>query len=367
MDTGRIRRELVSSFSLVVTAERWLLAGVPLAAVVYAVWVGATGAAIAQLTEFAGTPVTVAPWSGTTTAVAGVAGLLWVAVPAAVGTFLVRDRLTNHHDNLKHGYRLQHPASLLVAPAALLLVGVGALLGAGEAAVPVLALVVAGAVFLLLRTVAYAYRVFALSVPLVPLLALFFTLSLLGTSLIAGAAVAAGRAGLLADAAAGLGGATGLPLPAVLTGTTELGGVPVPTLAVLAGGVPVGAAAAYVGVQTLAGLLARLLAPDVKRSSLRTGQRYPAFAHPGPGAAAGGSFEAGAAGAGTGGTSADAGGGTSADAADGPRTADAAGAGATGDAEGAEAGETVEDVSHTRVFRPPEDSDLAPEDGGDEG
>ncbi|MHB9288260.1 zinc ribbon domain-containing protein [Halobacteriales archaeon Cl-PHB] len=282
MDLGRIRSELWKSLRIVWTNERWLLAGPVVAALGYALWVGVTGAALSYLGPMAGLSLALDPWTGTTTALAGLVALLWVVLPALVTAYLVDRQLTNHRDNLRLCYRLGHPAVLLWPPALLLAAGLGALVGLAAAPVAVLVLLVAAAAFLVVRTVAYGYRVVAFSYPLLLQAVVFCSAATLSVAVLVGAATAVGRESLLADAGAGLAGAVGVPgLETILAGTVEVAGAPLPGAVALAVGTMAGLSAASLAVQSVAGLVLRARKPTMKRSQLRTGQRFPWFLKPG--------------------------------------------------------------------------------------
>ncbi len=291
MDLGRIRSELWKSVRIVWTGERWLLAGPVVAAVVYALWVGVTGAAVSYLAPMAGVSLALAPWTGTTTALAALVALLWVVVPAGATAYAVDRQLTNHRDNLRLCYRLSHPAVLVWPPALLLAATLGALVGLAAAPVALQVAVVAAAAFLVVRTVAYGYRVVAFSRPLLLQGVVFLSAATLAVAVLVGAATATGRQELLVDVGSGLGEATGVGgLSTVLSGTVDVAGASVTASVALATATMVGLSAAYVAVQSLAGLVLRIRKPTVKRSQLRTGQRFPWFLK--PGASRGGSGDA---------------------------------------------------------------------------
>lgn len=261
--------------------ERWLPLAVPAAALSYALWIGATGAATSFLTEAVDGPLTIEPWTSTTTLVVVVLAFLWVLVPALLATLVVVDRVTNRNNNLRHGYRLRHPLVLLVPPAALLAAGYAVLVWTGEATWPLLAVLVAGAVWTVVRTLAYAYRVFSLSLPIVGW-AIVFVTALVGTvaTLVEGA-IAAGREATVTVVATGLAELTGVESLATLhVETVAVDGATLPLLSAAVVAVPLGLSAAYVGSQLAWSVLVRLWRPTVRRPELRTGQRYPAFARP---------------------------------------------------------------------------------------
>jgi len=372
MDPARLPSQLWQSIRIAYSDEWWLLPGLVVVAIAYPIWVGATGVAVLAIGNFVGLSLSLSPWTGQTTALAGVLAIFWVAGPAAVGTYLIVQRLRNPSDNLRTCYRLEHPLVLFSLPALVLAVGVG-LIATGSVAGQ--ALVALGAVYLAIRGAAYAHRVFALSLPLLAEAILFLTLAGGGISLLAAGALGAGRKAVVADSAVGIADVLGVPaLAGYADGVVGLGGV---ELSMIAATVAVPAllpTAAYLGLQIAVSIVQRLRKPDVKRSSLRTGQRYPVFAHPtAGGASAGGSTntspvtgsdgesgatsdESSAANA----ARAEAGG----DRPDGAQTPPGSVAAGTGGGEGTDAAgeesaedEGVEDVGHTRVYSPPKDAD----------
>jgi hypothetical protein len=365
--------DLVASFRLAVTDERRLFGAGLLAVLAWGLWVAATGAALTFLADAVGLGLSPEPWTGGFTAVVAVALLLWVVLPSALAVRLLADRLTNHSDNLAQHYRYRHPGALLAPPIALLAVAAGAVaaLDPPWPAYPVLAF---GALFLLVRTLAYSYRVFALSAPRVVLAAVGLTAPLLAVALITGGAIAAGRGPFLTAVADGFGRAVGVGgLGRVLTAPVTVAGVAMPTVLVAAVAVPVGLSAAYLAGQTAASLAARIREPTVRRSALRTGQRYPAFAQPAAGrdggtAAGDGSGSDDPSGAdGPADTAGGAGNsntvGTGAD----PDPRDGSASAADEPAAGGDPGEgaaMAENVSNTRVYSPPEGFDA---DGGADG
>lgn len=342
MDT--VGDEVWKSVRLAWREELWLPAGVPVAAVAYALWIGLTGAAVSTLAGAVAGGFSLAPWTGLTDLVAVALALLWVLGPAALATLLVRDRVTNVRGNLATGYRLRHPLLLFLPPAVVLAVGLLALSETGEASTPVLAILVVGAVWLLIRTIAYAYRVFALAVPIVGHGITFLTAVLAAVAALVLGAGALGRDDLVREAAAGLAARTGVDGVATLgSGSVALLDVPVPAAVAAAVVVPVGLSAAYVAVQLVASALARLLRPTVRRPQLRTGQRYPAFARPTTNVSP---------------SNADAG-STGGDATDDAAAADDGGAEPAEDDEDddSDSSKVVTDVSHTRVYTPPDDAE----------
>lgn len=281
MDLARIRSELTGSLGLLWTAELWLWSGAVAVLAGFGLWVGATGAALNYGAEFAGIDLSVIEWSTATTVVLALVSVLWVLVPAAFVAYLVDGRLTNVSGNVHTHYRVGHPSLLVVPILAVyaILAGVGYALDEVPVALTA-ALSVVGLVALI-RTVAYSYRVFSLSVPLVVQSFLFASLAVTVVALLTGTAAVAGREAFVEAAASGVGDLLGVDgVVAVVTGTTAVGNATVPTLPGLTAVTPAGLAVLYLLVQSLAGLVARLRKPDVPRSELRTGQRYPDFARP---------------------------------------------------------------------------------------
>lgn len=384
---ARLRSDVVAAVTLVGREERRLFGEILAALVGYAVWVGLTGVALFYGAGAAGIETTADPWSGGKTALVGVALLAWVVLPAVLAAWLLVDRMTNVSDNLHQHYRFRRPGALLVPPLALLAVGVGALVGLGGAW-PAQVLVVAASLFVLVRTVAFGYRVFTLSVPVLMRLLVLLATPALALALLTGAATAAGRQATLVAVADGFGGGVGVAgLGALFEGVVDLGAVALPPVVVVAVAVTAGLPLGYVAVQLLAGLVNRLRGPEVRRSELRTGQRYPEFVDSaatttttrttatgaattdttatGSGAGSSGPTDA-TAGASAGTTTASDGAGTASAGDGGAATVD----GETDDTEG----EMVEDVSNTRMFTPPEDggepaflddTDTGSADGGD--
>jgi len=351
MDTARIRRELAGSVRLLWTSERWLWSGVLAVLVGYALWVGATGAALNYGAEFAGVDLSVLNWSSTTTAVFAVVVVIWVLLPAALVTHLVDSYITTVSGNVHTHYRVEHPLTLVAPALALFAVGVGAAVAVGEVPAVLAGALVAVGLLVLLRTIAYSYRVFSFSVPILVKSCLVVSLAVCAVALLTGAGIVAGRRTFVEAAGAGVGDLLGTSgVVEVVTGTTTAGPVTVSTLLGLAAVLPVGFAVGYLLLQSAVGLVSRVRKPDVPRSQLRTGQRYPEFAHPISGAAAGDTA-----------TSA-----TSEEPADvgtdrqSPATTETAEP--TPSAEGAVGDETVEDeaddVSHTKVFTAPDDGDF---------
>lgn len=279
MDTGTLRDELVASIRLPVGEERWLAGGAVAVLIAYGIWVGATAAALTFGVEFAGRSLTIEPWTTTTTAAFGVGVVAWVLVPAAVVTYGVSRALTNVSGNIARCYRFDHPSLLVLPPLALFGVVGGVGIVRGTVSTPLAAVLVVAGALLLVRTVAYSYRVFSLSVPELLTVFVFISALVVAVALLTGAAALAGQPALFGRALEGVEGLVGIDLT-WLNGSTTLGSVTLPTLQGLAAGVPAALSVLYLTVQTLTGVVFRLWAPDVPRSNLRTGQRYPRFARP---------------------------------------------------------------------------------------
>jgi hypothetical protein len=262
-------------------AERWLPIGMLVAALAFALWIGLTGATVTFLAELAIGAVTVDPWTAATDAVAGVLFLCWVVAPAAIATWLVRDRLTTVRGTLEIGYRLHHPILLLVPPLVVLAAGALALIGLGSAGEPVLAALVAGSIWFQVRTIAYSYRVFAFAVPVLTYAMTLLTAALLAVAALVAGARLVGRGVLVEAVATTLAARTDSPAVVTLVdGTVDIAGVDVPALHATLVAVPVALGVAYVSVQLAASLVARLVKPTTRRPELRSGQRYPEFARP---------------------------------------------------------------------------------------
>jgi len=337
MDADRLARDAATSLRLPLTGERRLIGGAVAALAAYALWVGATGAVLLSAAAVSGRSLTVDPWTATTTLAAAVAAILWVLGPAAAWTYFVVDQLTNGAGNLEHHYRVQYPSTVVVSPLALFALVGAAGVAAGEVPAPVLAALVVAGTFVLVRTLAYSYRVFTLSIPRAVQAFVFESGCVLAVATLAAIVTVSGRSALLLDAARGVDAVLGTTVAVPLvSGTRDVAGVTLPALPALAAVFPVTLALAYVTVQGLAGQLARVRGVTVPRSRLRTGQRYPAFARPAAGRS-------------------------------GRRQSRAAST--DGDLEGASAAELLDGdgsdgptgadrVNDTRVFTPPDDADL---------
>lgn len=366
MDT--VGDEVWKSVRLAWREERWLPTGVPIAAVAYALWIGLTGAAVTTLADAVAGGLTLDPWTGLTDLVVVTLLALWILGPAALATLLVRDRVTNVRGNLATGYRLRHPLFLFLPPVGILLAGLGTLAATGATSGPAylvaIALLVVGGIWVLVRGLAYAYRVFALSVPIVEHVIVFLTAILAAIASLVLGLTAIGRAGLVETLAAGLADRTGIDaLAGAGAATTSVLGVSVPSLVLAVVVVPVGLTAGYVALQLVASVVARLVKPTVRRPQLRTGQRYPAFARPtsgtstsSPTATGGGSATEGQTGPGADATDETTAAQRPVEPADEAESEDEAAAAES------ETAAVDTNVSHTRVYSPPEDAEAVDPD-----
>jgi hypothetical protein len=278
MDTDRLRRGLTISVRTVVIREWRLFAGMLLALCGYALWVGATGAAISQFASFADVSTAVDPWTGETTMIAGLLFVLWIVLPAIVLTWLVDREVTNVSNNLEEYYRIT-PLLLLVPPVLVLAGGLAVLAIVGTG--PALAVVLVAALFFQIRTLTYSYRVFSFSYPRLQQLSLFVTSTILLLTVLVEGAVAAGREPYAVDAVTGFGELLGFAgFGELVDGTATVGSLSVRPLLAVAIATPLVLGGGYVCVQFVVGLLVRLRGNEIPRSKLRTGQRYPEFARP---------------------------------------------------------------------------------------
>lgn len=275
-----VAAEARKSVCLTWEAEAWLPIGLPIVAVAYAVWIGATGLAVLVAAAATGVGLVVDPWTPATDAVVGGLAVAWLVLPAGVAAWLVRERLTTDSGSIVVGYRLHHPLLLLVPPALVVAAGLAAIDRVGAAAW-VFAVLAGGGIWLVIRTVAYAYRVFALSLPPVAHAVTFLSAAGYGLAVVVLGAAALDLGDPLVAVATGLEARTGLSEFGVLVhGTVVVRGARVPMVLALATALPVGLSLSYVTIQLVAGVIARLLQPTVRRPELRAGQRYPAFARP---------------------------------------------------------------------------------------
>lgn len=347
--TGRRRRELADSFRLLASDERWFFRDLLVGAVALVVWVAGTAALATQLADALGVALGLGPGETPSRAAMALFAVLWLAVPAVAVVVRLRGRTLNLRNNVEQYYRFDHPAALLAPPALAVAVVVGLCVALGAFPWYVALVMIPVGLFCLVRTLAFSYRVYSFSRPLVvQALVALSTVVLLGSAF-AAVGIASGR-GTLVDQVLRAAGS-----PSWITGTVALEGVAVSGVAAAATA-PVVLAAGYVLIQSVVALAVRLIEPDVDRSRMRTGQRYPPFlstvAPTRPSATAGQADD---------------------------RPTDAAGDGvdagssdgADGDADGAASDEPdepdLDDVSNTRVFTPPaeDDGDVDPGRGTD--
>lgn len=278
MQLDRLRRGLHISLRTVLVREWRLFGGMALWLFVYALWTGATGAALSQFASLL--DVTLDPWTTETTVAALFAVTLWVLLPAVAATWLVIRELTNVSSNIAEEYRI-YPLLLLVPP----VVGVTCTLGAvgvvGAESRPLLVAAVVAALFFQIRTLAYSYRVFSGSYPRVQQLSFFVTSAVLLFVLLVDSGIALGQEAFVSDAVTGLGDTFGVTgAGAFVDGTSTVAGLSISTRYGVAIVTPLVLSSSYVSVQFLVGLVVRLRGKAVPRSKLRTGQRYPEFARP---------------------------------------------------------------------------------------
>jgi hypothetical protein len=268
------RRELGDSVRLLVGEERRLFAGLAGGAAGYLIWLSGTGVFVDQFVGAAVGPVSTSPWSGEAALLAGTLFVLWVLLPAILAVRLVVGELTNIRGNIEKRYRVDQPLVLLVPPLlALVAVAVVALVrGFGTATL--LALGVASVV-LLVRAVAYGYRVYSLSVPRLLQAALFVAAAVVSLAVASRTASLAGQEALVRATARQYG------VYDIAFGTIPLGAGRVPLLPLAGAVVPAVVAFSYVWFQVMAGLVVRIRRPDVPRSAIRAGQRYPSVIQPG--------------------------------------------------------------------------------------
>ncbi|QPV62159.1 hypothetical protein I7X12_15630 [Halosimplex litoreum] len=368
MDTRDTRRELGRSVRLLADEERWLFLGLLAGAAGYLIWLAGTGVAVSQIADLAVGAYTVDPWSTEAAGLAVTFAVLWVLVPSAVAVRYVVGKLTNLRGNVEQCYRFDRPLVALVPP--LVLLGVAVAVGAarGVATWDVLALLAVANTLLLVRTVAYGYRVYSFSVPRL-LQALVFASAVVATTATVSRAASLGGQTALVEAATVRYGVSD-----VVFGEVSRAGFTAPLLPLAAVAAPATLALAYVWLQLFASLLVRIRRPNVPRSAIRAGQRYPQVVQPGTsdrlamGTASGGGSgsESGGASSGGGSRSTDA-----ADASSGGSSADTASTAddPTSDASGSadSSGDSVEPAGQTRVFSPPEDAEAPGADAGSGG
>ncbi|ELZ25717.1 hypothetical protein C475_09669 [Halosimplex carlsbadense 2-9-1] len=368
MDTRDTRRELGRSVRLLADEERWLFLGLLAGAGGYLIWLAGTGVAVSQVADLVVGAYAVDPWSTEAAGLAVTFAVLWVLVPSAVAVRYVVGNLTNLRGNVEQCYRFDRPLVALVPP--LVLLGVAVAVGAarGAATWDVLALLAVANTLLLVRTVAYGYRVYSFSTPRL-LQALVFASAVVATTAIVSRVASLGGQTALVEAAAARYGVSD-----VVFGEVARAGFTAPLLPLAAVATPAALALAYVWIQLFASLVVRIRRPDVPRSAIRAGQRYPQVVQPGTsdrlamgtaseaesgsdpgsGSPGGEAQTAGSDGASSGGSTAD--------------TASNAGGPATDASESADADEeSVEPAGQTRVFSPPEDAEVPGADAGSGG
>jgi len=364
MDTSDLRRELGTSVRLLAGPERWLLLGLLAGGVGYLVWVAGTAVAVSRAAEALAGPVSVDPWSSGAAGLAVAFALLWVVAPAALAVYFVVGNLTNLRGNIDQPYRVDRPLVLLVPPLVALAAVVGVAVARESASPAVLAAVGAASALLLVRTVAYGYRVYSLSVPRLLQALVFVAAAVAGLAVVSRADSLTGQEALVAAVADRYGVAE------YAFGETTVAGLSAPTLPLAAAVAPAALAFAYLAVQLLASVVVRVRRPDVPRSSIRAGQRYPAVVQPGTSrrlAMGTGSPVAGGGGAAAAGSDGENGDAT-ADAAANDDGTDGDGAAASGaeesdDGPGGADASADDRMGQTRVFTPPDDADPMPADG----
>lgn len=343
--TGRRRRELANSFRLIASDERWFLRDLFVGVVAFVVWVAGTGALVPRVASALDVSLGLAGGETPSTTAIAVFGVLWLVVPALAVVVRLRHRTLNLRGNVEQYYRFDHPAALLAPPALFVLVGSVIAVALGALSWYFTLVMVPVGLALLVRTLAFSYRVYSFSHPLVvQVLVAFSTVVLIGSTFVA-LGTTSGRGSLVDQVL------RAARLPAWITGSVVVEGVTVSGVASVAL-FPVVAVTAYVLVQTVVALGIRLLEPDVDRSKMRTGQRYPPFlptatpvqtpAKPTETADQSSVVDGNTA------TADDAAGAAVADDTDGP----------------ADDGEDLDDVSHTRVFTPPAEDGDADIDAG---
>lgn len=275
MDTRGTRRELAASVRLLAGAERRLFAGLLVGAVGYLIWITGTGVAAGQFVTAVVGPVSVDPWSAEAAGLTALLALLWVVGPSLLAVRLVVGALTNLRGNIDQRYRLERPLVLLVPPLAALVVVLAVTVARGTVGPAVLVALGFVNVVLLIRTVAYGYRVYSLSVPL--LLQTALLVAALGVSLavVSRTAALAGQDALVRAAASEYG------VDRYAFGTFQGWGLDAPFLPLAGAVLPGAIALSYVWFQILASLIVRARRPNVPRSAIRPGQRYPQVVQPG--------------------------------------------------------------------------------------
>lgn len=356
--SGIPRREIEESFRLAARREWWLPVELLVGVLGYVAWVSVTWSVAADLVGVGDQPAGEPALDG---AALGLFAVLWLLVPAVVGVARLRSRTLNFRGNLEREYRFERPGTLLAPPVVVVYVALLAWIVVGGFSWQVYVVLVAATTYLVLRTLAYSYRVFAFSHPsLVHVIALItFALQTAAALAIMAGQWSSGSSSPAVVVEA-LATATGLSWA---LGTTTVGGMATPIAPALAVAVPAALVVAFLLAQSGAAFMVRVIEPDVTPADIRGGQRYPPAVRtadgagptpqstvyrspksPGPSGGSASSSNTGRsrnrrsngnAGAGSDGTS---------------NASSAADAG-TDDAED---DDTVDDVSHTRVFTPPD-------------
>lgn len=282
MDTARIRREFVGAIRLLGTDELRLFGGALAVAVGYAVWLGATGAALNFGLGLGEQPLSASAWQATSTGTLAAVVVLWVVLPAAVVTYLVDRAVTNESGNISEHYRFKNHPFLLVVPVLILYgAGVGAAVAVGQYTAAILGVLSAVGLFALVRTVAASYRVFSFSHPRLVELFLFVALAVDAIAIPISAATLTDRQGIVEAAATGLGNKYGTTaIETAVTGSRTVTDLTIPYLLAATALTPVALTLVYFVLQSIVGLARRVQSPNMRRDRLRTGQRLPEFAKP---------------------------------------------------------------------------------------
>ena len=267
MAPSRTRRELVDSFRLLGREELWLVAGLGGGAVGYLIWIAGTGVAVG---EFVRALADALPVDRGSTEL-WVLAVLWVVLPSVVAVRYVVGHLTNLRGNVEQCYRFERPLVLLGPPAVFLLGALGVAAVRGPVGPVTLIALGAANIVLLVRTMAYGYRVYSLSVPRGLQALLFLAAVAVSLGVVSRTASLAGQEALVESTASRYG----------LGGDAALGSVSAPLLGLVAATAPGIVAVSYVWVQVFASLIVRIRRPDVPRSTIRAGQRYPQVVQPG--------------------------------------------------------------------------------------
>ncbi|PSP93740.1 hypothetical protein BRC91_09120 [Halobacteriales archaeon QS_4_62_28] len=265
---GHRRRELDGSVRLAVHSERWFLLDLLIAVVGFVALVAGTGLLAVNGGPKAGVPLTIEQGSTTTLAVLGGAAVLWILLPAVVATMRLRSRVTNTAGNVDSQYRFEQPGVLLGPPAVLVLIALIATVAA-PLKWPAIAFGFVAGAYLLVRTVAFSYRVFAFSHPLVVYAGAFVTFALYALAGVVQLASIVDQQAMVADALAVVG------VSADLSGSVGSGVLAFPLVLTVAMATPIVLVALYLAGQALAGAYVRRAEPTVDRGSLRAGQRNP--------------------------------------------------------------------------------------------